>query len=147
MNQGNSNEMNGTAANQEDSRVVPMVVPFPSGVRASEAPDHHAGLPGSSALSVPAVSHLENMLSGEPAPVWLAALVAARCRAQSQATYHEIRWRAVRGRAVYTNFGPCTERIEPLGVDLPAGDTVAVWWEHGDTAYATEVYSDSEKCA
>ncbi len=147
MNQGNSNEMNRTAANQEQGSLVPMVRPFPSGVRPSEALTQHAALPGSSALSVPAVSHLENMLSGKHAPVWLAALVAASCRAQSQGTYHEIRWRAVsRPRRLY-QFRPCTERIEPLGVDLPAGDTVAVWWEHGDTAYAMEVYSDSEKCA
>ena len=147
MNQGNSNEMNRTAANQEQGSLVPMVRPFPSGVRPSEALSQHVALPGSSALSLPAASHLENKLSGKHAPVWLAALVAASCRAQCQGTYHEIRWRAVSGRAVYTNFGLCTERIEPLGVDLPAGDTVAVWWEHGDTAYAMEVYSDSEKCA
>jgi hypothetical protein len=89
----------------------------------------------------------ENLSCTEPAPVWLAALLAVRCQARSNGFHHEIGWNAVAGRAVYTNFGSHPEKIEPLGVNLPVGATLAVHWAPGETAYTLEVYSDNEKCA
>ena len=83
----------------------------------------------------------------EPAPVWLAALMAVNCQARSSGWHHDVCWDAVAGRAIYTNFGSHTENIEPLGVSLSAGDTLAVYWAPGETAYTVEVQSDTEKCA
>ena len=91
--------------------------------------------------------HPEGSPGREPAPVWLAALMAVNCQARSNGLHHEVCWDAVAGRAIYTNFGSHTENIEPLGVSLPAGDTLAVHWAPGETAYTVEVYSDTEKCA
>jgi hypothetical protein len=81
------------------------------------------------------------------APVWLAALMAVNCQARGNGLRHDVCWQAVAGRALYTNFGSHAENIEPLGVSLPAGDTLAVYWSPGETAYTVEVYSDTEKCA
>jgi hypothetical protein len=101
----------------------------------------------SSSLSLSVTQQAESSTKIEPSPVWLAALMAVRCQARSNGFHHEVRWHAVAGRAVYTNFGRHTERIEPLDVNLPAGDTLAVYWTPGETAYTLEVYSDAEKCA
>ena len=89
----------------------------------------------------------EKLLYTEPAPVWMAALRAVGCQARSNGLHHDVGWHAVAGRAVYTNFGRHPEKIEPLGVNLPAGATLAVHWAPGETAYTLEVYSDAEKCA
>jgi hypothetical protein len=94
-----------------------------------------------------AVRPQEKLSYTEPAPVWLAALRAVGCQARSNGFLHEVGWHAVADRAIYTNFGRHPERIEPLGVYLPAGATLAVHWAPGDTAYTLEVYSDTEKCA
>jgi len=102
---------------------------------------------GSSALSLPPRLQPESASGCEPSPVWLAALMAVNCQARSNELHHTIRWHSRSGRAVYTNFGSHTERIEPLGVTLPAGETLAVYWLPGETAYTVEVYSDKEKCA
>jgi hypothetical protein len=83
----------------------------------------------------------------EAAPVWLAALMAVNCQARSNGFRRDICWQAVAGKALYTNFGSHAENIEPLGVSLAAGDTLAVYWLPGETAYTLEVYSDEEKCA
>jgi hypothetical protein len=91
--------------------------------------------------------HPESAAASEAAPVWMSALIAANCQARSNGLQHTVRWRALSGRAIYTNFGSYTEQIEPLGVHLPAGDTVAVFWSPGETGYTVEVYSDAEKCA
>src|SRR5678815_2859378 len=72
--------------------------------------------------------HQEGSPGREPAPVWLAALLAVNCQARSNGLHHDVCWHAVSGRAIYTNFGSHTENIEPLGVSLPAGDTLAVYW-------------------
>ena len=98
-------------------------------------------------LCLAARPHPESYPGSEQAPIWLAALMAVNCQAQSDGLHHEICWNAVAGRAVYTNFGSHAENIEPLGVNLPAGDTLAVYWSPGETAYTVEVYSDAEKCA
>jgi hypothetical protein len=83
----------------------------------------------------------------EPLPIWLAVLIATSCHARSSQGRHDVRWDCVSGRAIYTNYGRDTERIEPLGVNLQAGDTLAVYWIPGETAYTFEVFSPTEKCA
>ena len=100
-----------------------------------------------SATSRPARRQPESAPGCDPAPVWLAALVAVNCQARSNGFHHDICWHAMAGRAVYTNFGSHAENIEPLGVNLPPGDTLAVYWSPGETAYTVEVYSDTEMCA
>jgi hypothetical protein len=51
-----------------------------------------------------------------------------------------IRWEWVAGRAVYVNTGTDTEVIEPLGVSLQGGHTLAVCWLPGETAYSMETH-------
>ena len=76
----------------------------------------------------------------EPVPIWLAALIASRCRASRQGVDLAIPWNHISGKAVYTNGGSDTEFIHPLGVQLQVGHTLAVSWVPGDTAYTCEVY-------
>jgi hypothetical protein len=75
----------------------------------------------------------------EPLPIWLAVLLATSCEAQSSSRNHAIRWNHNSGRATYTNAGGEEERIEPLGVRLSRGQTLAVSWMPGDTTYTLEV--------
>jgi hypothetical protein len=75
----------------------------------------------------------------EPLPVWFAVLRATDCEAKSDGAEHIVNWNCVSGRAVYTNDGAYTEQIEPLGVSLQRGHTLAVSWTPGDTAYTLEV--------
>lgn len=75
----------------------------------------------------------------EPLPIWLAVLLATSCEAQSNSRNHTIRWNHISGRATYTNAGGEEERIEPLGVRLSRGQTLAVSWMPGDTTYTLEV--------
>ena len=83
----------------------------------------------------------------EPVPIWLAVLHATACKAKRNGENHNVRWDWVSGRAIYTNAGMDAERIEPLGVSLMAGHTVAVYWLPGETAYTVEVYRQTELCA
>jgi len=83
----------------------------------------------------------------EPLPIWLSALQATSCEAQRDGHYHAVRWNLVAGRAVYTNVSREPEHIEPLGVSLLGGHTMAVYWMPGDTAYTVEVYRQRELCA
>ena len=83
----------------------------------------------------------------EPVPVWLAALIASRCAAMAGDGLHAVEWNHVRGRAIYTNSSVETELIQPLGVRLAGGDTVAVSWTPGETAYTVEVIRSRELCA
>ncbi len=99
------------------------------------------------ALSLPVGLPQEPRSCSEPTPVWLAALVAVNCRAHRNTLSHEVCWQPIGGRALYTNYGRYTETIEPLGVNVPAGGTLAVHWSPGETAYTLEVYSPEEKCA
>jgi hypothetical protein len=62
-------------------------------------------------------------------PIWLAALASA----------HSLEWDWCSGKAVYTNAGPVTEHIQPLGVRLERGQTLAVCWLPGDTTYTVEI--------
>ena len=84
---------------------------------------------------------------GEAVPIWLAVLSAAPCEAQRGGENHAVRWNWVSGRALYTNPGRDAEHIEPLGVRLLGGHTIAVYWIPGDTAYTVEVYRQKELCA
>ena len=83
----------------------------------------------------------------EPVPIWLSVLQATSCEARSNGQQHAVRWDLVSGRAVYTNVGREPEHIEPLGVSLLGGHTMAVYWMPGDTAYTVEVYRQRELCA
>ncbi|MCU1235732.1 MAG: hypothetical protein JWP63_3699 [Candidatus Solibacter sp.] len=80
-------------------------------------------------------------------PIWFAVLMASSCRAKANGENRAIRWDCDAGRAVYTNRGGDAERIEPLGVSLMGGQTLAVYWMPGETAYTVEVYRQNEKCA
>ena len=77
---------------------------------------------------------------GEQLPVWLAALVASGCEASRNGTSRMVNWNCVSGRAVYTNYGAEAVLIQPLGVCLQGGHTLAVSWIPGETAYTLEVY-------
>jgi hypothetical protein len=83
----------------------------------------------------------------ESTPIWLAALFAACCQAHDEGEGHAVDWSCISGRAVYTNDGANAERIEPLGVNLFRGQTLAVYWMPGETAYTMEVYGQMEVCA
>jgi hypothetical protein len=83
----------------------------------------------------------------QPTPIWLAALVAARCSADDGCEGHSVCWNCASGRAVYTNGGANAVRIEPLGVSLQTGQTLAVSWMPGETAYTMEVYGQREMCS
>jgi hypothetical protein len=83
----------------------------------------------------------------DPLPIWLAALAAARCQVNRNGEDHAVRWSCVSGRALYTNAGADAELILPLGVRLQGGQTLAVCWLPGQTAYTVEVYRQDEMCA
>jgi hypothetical protein len=85
--------------------------------------------------------------AGEPLPIWLAALAAARCLVNRNGEDHAVRWSCVSGRAQYTNAGADAELIQPLGVRLQRGQTLAVYWLPGQTAYTLEVYGQDQMCA
>jgi hypothetical protein len=85
--------------------------------------------------------------AGDPLPIWLAALAAAHCRANRNGEDHAVRWSCVSGRALYTNAGADAEWIQPLGVRLQGGQTLAVYWLPGQTTYSVEVYRQDEMCA
>jgi hypothetical protein len=79
--------------------------------------------------------------TGEPLPIWMAALIASRCQVTSQGSDRMVNWRCVSGRALYTNGESDVETIEPFGVPLRRGETVAISWLPGETAYTVELYS------
>jgi hypothetical protein len=83
----------------------------------------------------------------EPVPIWFSVLLAVSCSAKRNGEQHSVRWSCDAGRATYTNLGGEVERIEPLGVSLLGGHTMAVYWNPGETAYTVEVYRQKEKCA
>ncbi len=78
----------------------------------------------------------------EHAPIWFAALVANGCTAMDRAEGRAVNWRHKSGKALYTNSARDAEHIQPFGVSLRRGETLAVWWQPGETAYTLEVYSD-----
>jgi hypothetical protein len=76
----------------------------------------------------------------EPVPIWLAALMATSCQATRHGAGSAVCWKSVSGKATYTNAGADTELIQPLGVALGSGQTLAVYWTPGETSYTLEVY-------
>jgi hypothetical protein len=82
-----------------------------------------------------------------PAPIWLAALIATRCQAIGAGADDAIVWKWVAGWALYTNTGVGPKFIQPLGVRLQGGETLAVTWGPGETAYKVEVYPRLVACA
>ena len=97
-------------------------------------------VPAGSGGATPAKCGAAHEQSRGPAPIWLAALSAATCRATRSGEDHAVRWDCVSGHAVYTNAGADTETIHPLGVSLEGGQTLAVCWMPGETAYTLKVY-------
>lgn len=83
----------------------------------------------------------------QPLPIWLAVLLATRCQATRDGENHVVRWNCSSGRALYTNTGAHTEQIEPLGVTLKGGLTLAVCWVPGETTYSLEVFRHYDQCA
>ena len=121
----------------------------PTGTRTEEQSRLHISRPP---MTPPAAAglvrpQLPEARPGEPVPIWLAVLLATSCKAQRDGENHVVRWNWVSGRALYTNAGRDTEHIEPLGVTLLGGHTMAVYWIPGDTAYTVEVYRQKELCA
>ena len=98
-------------------------------------------LHGNAALRCRLARELER--GTDPVPIWLAALMATGCQASVDGKDHSVRWYWVAGRALYTNHGAVPEHIEPFGVHLKSGHTVAVYWQPGATNYTVEVYSQS----
>lgn len=91
----------------------------------------------------PATKTAERRIATEPAPIWMAALLATSCQALADGSNHAVRWDCASGRAMYTNQSAEAEMIQPLGVRLQCGDTLAVTWMPGETAYTLEVYKSS----
>lgn len=75
----------------------------------------------------------------EPTPIWMAALMASRCLANRRGQDCAVSWSHVSGKALYTNSGADPELIQPLGIYLQGGQTLAVSWIPGDTTYTLEV--------
>lgn len=75
----------------------------------------------------------------ESLPIWMAALRASECVAVGNAGVRPVEWRFIAGRAVYTNHGAETEMIHPFGMPVRGGETLAVYWEPGETAYTVEL--------
>ena len=118
--------------------------PMPARRTAEQSHLHIARRPASAG---PVRSQLPEARPGEPVPIWLAVLLATSCEAKRNGQNHAVRWNWVSGRAVYTNAGRDAEHIEPLGVSLLGGHTMAVCWMPGDTAYTVEVYRQTGLCA
>ena len=77
---------------------------------------------------------------GAAVPIWFAALIGAHCQALVDGQPQTVQWNCVSGRAQYTNFGPDTVVIQPLGVCLHGGHTLAVSWAPGESAYTMQVF-------
>ena len=71
------------------------------------------------------------MLTDERIPIWMAALLASNAG-------NEVAWQWLAGRAVYTNRGAEAEVIEAFGLEVQRGESVAVTWIPGETAYTVE---------
>jgi len=91
-------------------------------------------------LRRPAHSREWNVPVVEPLPIWLSALIAARCQARGAGEPSTVRWNCISGRAFYTNECADPVLIQPLGVHLEGGHTLAVSWRPGESDYTMEVY-------
>jgi hypothetical protein len=72
--------------------------------------------------------------TGEPLPIWLAALVAGDLT---------VNWSCVSGKAFYTNRSSDSLFISSLGVHLDSGQSIFVTWRPGETEYSYEL----DRCA
>jgi len=106
----------------------------------SESPRVRQNLARAAAGCRPATKAQEARVA-QPAPIWMAALLATPCQAVANGEDRAVRWDCASGRAMYTNSSGETEFIQPLGVRLQGGDTLAVSWMPGETAYTLEVYN------
>jgi hypothetical protein len=70
----------------------------------------------------------------------MAALLASGCHASANGTSRTIDWRLQSGRALYTNAGAETETLQPFGIPVRGGETLAVSWRPGDTSYTVELH-------
>ena len=124
--------------------------------RASEGPSctqSHAGPRGASRgaawhsrlhlVAAPACRTAAEANTSDAVPIWMAALLASSCQVVANSEERSMRWDCVSGRAIYTNRSQETEFIQPLGVRLEGGDTLAVWWQPGATAYTWEIFNHS----
>ena len=116
---------------------LPEAPPRAEGFRSRPSP------PASRGVCRPATKPAAARTTSHPAPIWLAALMASDCQAVANDRGHAIHWDCYSGRAFYTNCSLDTELIRPLGVQLQGGDTLAVSWVPGDTAYTLEVINSS----
>ena len=89
-------------------------------------------------MAPPQFLHFFQQGQGEsdPGPVEAEIAVQAQraacaCQAQAGGQSQTVQWNCVSGRAQYTNFGPDTVVIQPLGVRLHGGHTLAVSWAPG----------------
>jgi len=80
------------------------------------------------------------MTAATKVPIWMEALNAIPCQVSTNGSERDVRWDYVCGRAMYTNVSEDVEIVEPLGVCLKSGETLAVCWVAGETAYSLEVY-------
>jgi hypothetical protein len=92
------------------------------------------------AVCRPAAQTSEARIRSGAAPIWLAALLASRCHAVANGRSHVIRWDWALGHALYTNRSSASESIRPLGVQLQGGETLAVSWRPGESAYSMEIF-------
>jgi len=100
----------------------------------------HSDRAGRRVAAAPRANQAAARSDTQPLPIWLAALLVTSFHADSGRAHHAVRWNCDSGRATYTNSGHEDERIEPLGVSLPRGQTLAVSWVPGGTTYTLEVY-------
>ncbi len=76
-------------------------------------------------------------------PMWVAALNAAIREAETNRG-EVLVWDRSANCAFYTNRGS-TCYIEALGVTLHHGETLAVCWRQGDTAYSIEIFGAAQR--
>lgn len=89
------------------------------------------------------MTNIQNAIeTREHTPIWFAALVANGCTATDRAEERAVNWRCRSGKALYTNVAREAEHIQPFGVHLRRGETLAVWWQPGETAYTLEVCNE-----
>src|SRR5256885_6228715 len=58
-------------------------------------------------------------------PIWMAALIKSDCRATAPGSDCNVLWLCIDGRAQYTNDAGDALLIEPLGIHLESGHTLA----------------------
>ena len=78
-------------------------------------------------------------------PIWMAALFTSDCRATAPGSDCDIQWRCIDGRAHYTNDAGGALLIEPLGIRLENGQTLAASWTPGETSYTFEILRQHER--